>query len=183
VIASKQPVDILFGSFANFLRCKDREMTGDMTELVKQYKFDLASVEKQYVDMVQQYHDGKLPLLPVYDLRLGVYYNIDLFDKFGVPYPKDGTTWENLLDTARKLTREESGVTYRGFATASAGAGLAINQYSLGYTDPKTGKLAMINGSVILHRLFRCLLFRAITLQKKLWKADSNCSRKGLPLW
>ncbi|TMV43039.1 carbohydrate ABC transporter substrate-binding protein [Paenibacillus mesophilus] len=143
VIATKQPVDILFGSFANFLRFKDREMTGDMTELVKQNKFDLSSVEKQYVDMVQQYHDGKLPLLPVYDLRLGVYYNKDLFDKFGVPYPKDGTTWENLLDTARKLTREESGVTYRGFATASAGAGLAINQYSLGYTDPKTGKLAI----------------------------------------
>lgn len=143
VIASGQPVDILFGSFANFLRFKDREMTGDMTELVKRYNFDLASVEEQYVDLVQQYHDGKLPLLPVYDLRLGVYYNKDLFDKFGVSYPKDGATWEELLETAKKLTREEGGVNYRGFATGQAGAGLSINQSSLGYTDPKTGKLAI----------------------------------------
>jgi len=36
---------------------------------------------------------------------LVVYYNKDLFDKAGVPYPKDGWTWEEFRDTAKKLTK------------------------------------------------------------------------------
>jgi multiple sugar transport system substrate-binding protein len=143
-ILSKQPVDILFGSFANFVLYKDREMVGDMADLVKQHKFDLTTIEKPYMDLVQSSFDGKLPLLPVYDLRLGLYYNKDLFDKFGIPYPKDGATWEELLVTARQLTRSDGGIAYRGLVTAAAGGGLAINQYSLGYANPKTTDKAAI---------------------------------------
>lgn len=35
---------------------------------------------------------------------LVVYYNKDLFDQAGVPYPEDGWTWEEFRDTAMKLT-------------------------------------------------------------------------------
>lgn len=35
---------------------------------------------------------------------LAVYYNKKLFDAAGLPYPKDGWTWEEFLDTAQKLT-------------------------------------------------------------------------------
>lgn len=141
---SKQPVDVLFGSFASFLIYKDRELVADMTELVKQHQFDLSGIEQSYLDLVRRYFNDALPMLPVYDLRLGLYYNKDLFDKFGVAYPKDGVTWEETLATARQLTRVDSGVIYRGLAAASAGAGLAVNQYSLGYVDPKSNK-AVIN--------------------------------------
>jgi multiple sugar transport system substrate-binding protein len=144
-IVSKQPVDILFGSFANFVLYKDRDMVGDMNDLVKQHRFDLSTIEKPYIDLVHNSFDGKLPLLPVYDLRLGLYYNKDIFDKFGIPYPKDGVTWEDLLVTARQLTRVDSGITYRGLVTAAAGGGLAINQYSLGHVNPKTTDKAAIN--------------------------------------
>lgn len=144
VILSKQPIDIVFGSFAGFVLYKDRDLVGDMSDLVKQHKLDLATIEKPYIDLVHSYYDSKLPLLPVYDLRLGLYYNKDLFDKFGIPYPKDGSTWEELLGTARQLTRVDSGITYRGLVTAAAGGGLAINQYSLGYVNPKaTDKAAL----------------------------------------
>ncbi|MBX3467991.1 MAG: sugar ABC transporter substrate-binding protein [Planctomycetes bacterium] len=34
------------------------------------------------------------------------YYNKDLFDKWDVPYPKAGWTWEEFLETARRTTRE-----------------------------------------------------------------------------
>lgn len=143
-ILTKQPADILFGSFASFLLYKDRDMVGDMSDLVKQYKMDLGTIEKPYIDLVHHSFDGKLPLLPVYDLRLGLYYNKDVFDKFGIPYPKDGVTWEELLVTAKHLTRVDGGVTYRGLVTAAAGGGLAINQSSLGYVDPKKPDKAAI---------------------------------------
>jgi len=38
---------------------------------------------------------------------LAVYYNKDLFDKAGVPYPKDGWTWQDFQDMAVKLTSGE----------------------------------------------------------------------------
>jgi maltose-binding protein MalE len=33
-----------------------------------------------------------------------MYYNKDLFDKFGATYPKDGLTWNETMDLARKLS-------------------------------------------------------------------------------
>lgn len=36
---------------------------------------------------------------------LVVYYNKALFDKYGVAYPKDGWTWKEFEETAKKLTK------------------------------------------------------------------------------
>ncbi|MZQ86101.1 extracellular solute-binding protein [Paenibacillus sp. 5J-6] len=46
----------------------------------------------------------------IYDLPRGftplvVYYNKEVFDKSGVPYPKEGWTWNDFLETAKKLTK------------------------------------------------------------------------------
>ncbi|WP_158606670.1 ABC transporter substrate-binding protein [Paenibacillus ginsengarvi] len=148
ITMANQPIDILFGSFAGFMLYKDRDLVTDMSALVKQMNFDLAAIEKPYIDLVQRSYDNKLPLLPVYDLRLGLYYNKDLFDKFGIAYPKDGVTWEELLTTAKQLTRTDGGVAYRGLTTAAAGGGLAINQYSLGYMNAQaTDKAALYTDS------------------------------------
>ena len=40
---------------------------------------------------------------------LGVYYNMKLFDEYGVEYPEDGWTWNDLLDKAQALTQDEDG--------------------------------------------------------------------------
>ncbi len=36
-----------------------------------------------------------------------IYYNKDIFDAVGVPYPKDGWTWDEFYETAKKLTQGE----------------------------------------------------------------------------
>ncbi|MGM7721665.1 sugar ABC transporter substrate-binding protein [uncultured Metabacillus sp.] len=38
-----------------------------------------------------------------------IVYNKDMFDKAGVPYPQDGWTWDDYVETAKKLTIEENG--------------------------------------------------------------------------
>ncbi len=40
-----------------------------------------------------------------------MYYNRTLFDAAGVPYPRDGWTWDEFLDAARKLTIHPPGAT------------------------------------------------------------------------
>lgn len=45
-----------------------------------------------------------------------MYYNRSYFDKAGVPLPKDDWTWDDLIQTARALTRDIDGKPVSGFA-------------------------------------------------------------------
>ncbi len=40
---------------------------------------------------------------------LVLYYNIDLFDKYGIGYPNDNWTWDDFLNAAKKLTKDLDG--------------------------------------------------------------------------
>jgi multiple sugar transport system substrate-binding protein len=51
-------------------------------------------------------YEGKLYELPKDFSPMGVYYNKKIFDRYGVAYPKDGWTTEDLLDTALALTKD-----------------------------------------------------------------------------
>ncbi len=46
----------------------------------------------------------RLYALPADFTPMMVYYNRRLFDRAGVPYPRDGWTWAEFLDTCRRLT-------------------------------------------------------------------------------
>lgn len=53
--------------------------------------------------------NGSQYLLPKDFSPLAVYYNMKIFDQFGVPYPQDGWTMEQFLETAKALTRDTDG--------------------------------------------------------------------------
>jgi multiple sugar transport system substrate-binding protein len=52
---------------------------------------------------------GELMCLPQNLSSLVVYYNRDLFDAAGVPYPEAGWTWANFLAAAQALTKDIDG--------------------------------------------------------------------------
>jgi multiple sugar transport system substrate-binding protein len=66
-----------------------------------------------------------------------LYYNKDIFDKFGVSYPKDGMTWDEVYALAKQVTRTVDGVQYRGFDMDNAGY-IRNNPLSMNVIDPKT---------------------------------------------
>jgi ABC-type glycerol-3-phosphate transport system substrate-binding protein len=53
--------------------------------------------------------DGGWYSLDNWSFTLGVYYNRDLFDAAGLPYPDSAWTWETMLSMARRLTRDTDG--------------------------------------------------------------------------
>ena len=53
--------------------------------------------------------NGELMCLPQNLSSLVVYYNRDLFDAAGVPYPEAGWTWDEFLSAAKALTRDLDG--------------------------------------------------------------------------
>lgn len=52
---------------------------------------------------------GQLMCIPQNISSLAVYYNADLFEEAGVPFPADDWTWETFVETARALTRDVNG--------------------------------------------------------------------------
>lgn len=52
---------------------------------------------------------GEIMCLPQNISSLVVYYNQDLFDAAGVPYPPDHWTWDDFVNTAKALTRDLDG--------------------------------------------------------------------------
>ena len=52
---------------------------------------------------------GKRYALPGWCLTMWLYYNKKLLDEAGVPYPTPQTTWDDYVDMAKKLTKEENG--------------------------------------------------------------------------
>lgn len=52
---------------------------------------------------------GEIQGVPRDASNLVFFYNKDLFDQAGVPYPTADWTWEQFLETAKKLTRDENG--------------------------------------------------------------------------
>jgi multiple sugar transport system substrate-binding protein len=57
---------------------------------------------------------GRQLCLPQNVSSLAVYYNRDLFRRYGVPEPQPGWTWNDLVATAAALTRDASGAKVRG---------------------------------------------------------------------
>lgn len=90
---------------------------GDITDLVKKHKVDLNRFEPATLDTIKAIAGGaELYGLP-YSMQFNaLYYNKDLFNKFGVSYPKDGMTWDDAIELGKKLTRKEGDVQYRGLS-------------------------------------------------------------------
>lgn len=68
------------------------------------------------IDALKNFGDdsGKFYGLPFVRNNAVLYYNKDLFDKFGVDYPEDGMSWDEVIEISRKMTRTDEGVDYSG---------------------------------------------------------------------
>ncbi|TMV51367.1 carbohydrate ABC transporter substrate-binding protein [Paenibacillus mesophilus] len=135
LLANGTKFDIFFQSIGNFeAQAFPAGIQYDMTELIKSQKVDLSRLDQSVVDAVKQASGGKLYGLPIFTSNLVTYYNKTLFDKFGVPYIKDGITWTEMVETSKRLTRLESGMQYFGF-THSPAHTMRMNPLSIPNVD------------------------------------------------
>ncbi|MBD2865125.1 ABC transporter substrate-binding protein [Paenibacillus oceani] len=140
LIASGTTIDVLFSSVGHIhAHLIANNMQYDMTELIKKNNYDLNQLEPSTVELMKKIANGGMYGLPVTNTVSVLSYNKDLFDKFGVSYPKDGMTWDDTYELAKRMTRTEGGVNYRGLV-ASVEHIAQTNQFSAGYVDPKTDK-------------------------------------------
>jgi multiple sugar transport system substrate-binding protein len=80
----------------------DTGIVRDVTEDAKARGFDLARMWPALRDAATV--DGRQYSVPTNCSPSAIFYNKDVFDRLGVPYPKGDWTWEEFLATARRLT-------------------------------------------------------------------------------
>ncbi|CAG7619119.1 ABC transporter substrate-binding protein [Paenibacillus allorhizosphaerae] len=146
LIAAGQTIDIYYESVNFFNTVNTYQIGYDMTDLLKKHNVDVNAFEPTMIDYAKAMSGGKgIYGIPVWSQNVILFYNKDIFDKFGVSYPKNGMTWDELTETAKKLTRSEGGKQYLGFVGSPSHL-LRANQFSLTMLDPKTDK-ATINAN------------------------------------
>ncbi|WP_158606712.1 ABC transporter substrate-binding protein [Paenibacillus ginsengarvi] len=142
LIAAGQAIDIVWESVGLFPQGPMQYgLQYDMTELMKLRGVDTSRIEPTLLDAMKVMSGGgKMYALPVLNNTVMLYYNKDIFDKFGVTYPKDGMTWDDVLDLNTRLSRTDGSVQYAGLGL---GHFFTTNSLSLPFVDPQTQKPAI----------------------------------------
>lgn len=144
LISSNVPIDILDSNTVTIYDSSRMKLAEDLTPYMKRFSVNLSALDERILEAVNKtyYFEGKLLALPITVGVASLHYNKDLFDKFGVPYPKDGMTWEEVREIAKKMTRKEGGVQYRGIEL-HLDSTMVRNQLSLPVVDQKTKQAAV----------------------------------------
>ncbi|MCC2685195.1 MAG: extracellular solute-binding protein family 1 [Paenibacillaceae bacterium] len=145
LISAGQVPDVILNRAVSIPDLVETHIAEDLDPWVKKYNTDLNRFESGLVDYSKKYSDGKFVSMPYLRVPFVLYYNKDIFDKFGVPYPKDGMTWEQATQLAARVSRTDGGVEYHGIGINTVV--ISNNQLALTYVDPKTNKATINNAS------------------------------------
>lgn len=154
LVAANDIPDIIADGLTNFIPIIALDVPLDMDPLVKKYNFDLKKIEPTIISDVRSYSEkGELLFWPQKSYLWALHYNKDIFDKFGVDYPKDGSTWEELIEISKNLSRTYEGVNYRGLSPGS-NLNRLQTQMSLPFVDLKT-QLSIVGNHEGWKKLFQ----------------------------
>jgi multiple sugar transport system substrate-binding protein len=120
------------------------DLYSDLTPLIKKYNFDLNRLDPIILETLKTYSPGRIDFIPESVTTMIMLYNKDIFDKFGVSYPKDNMSWDDALALAAKVSRTEGDKTYYGF-NQDKFFGINNNQLSLSFVDGKTNQASVAN--------------------------------------
>jgi multiple sugar transport system substrate-binding protein len=159
--------DMFFISTTQFGDYWDAHVLQDLTELMKKHRFDLDKYNSDVMDAIRLWDEqAHVYALPHSMNFSALYYNKDIFDKFGVSYPPDGMLWEDAVKLSNKITRTADGTAYVGLDFQPPGV---AGQLVLPLVDPKTNKAMLeLDG------------YKKIAqLAKDLYKSPEYDKRKG----
>jgi multiple sugar transport system substrate-binding protein len=139
MITAGEVPDIVISDIGTAPAIADLGFNYDMTPMIKKYDVDLSKHDQATLSYVKTFSStGGITLLPYSTNFIGLFYNKDIFDKFGVNYPKDGVTFKEIVDLAKRLTRKDGDTQYIGYDHNSIH--FLAGGITRDYFDPKTGK-------------------------------------------
>lgn len=139
-IEEQQP-DILMLSAEKLKTMAEDGELYDLEPVMAQDKFDTETLLSGLVDYLKEYGGGKLYGMAPTFYSQAVFYNKDLFDEYGVPYPTDRMSWTDLLQLAQRFPTDGSDEE----RVYGLKAGYNSDLYDLGSSIGQTLELKMFN--------------------------------------
>ncbi|WP_314587597.1 extracellular solute-binding protein [Paenibacillus terrigena] len=118
-----------------------------LDDLAKSHNFDINTLNPGIVSNIRSLDsEGRLIGIPDGTGYMSLFYNKEIFDLFGEPYPTEKMTWDQAFDLAKKMTGQRNGVSYLGlelggWGNVGDGAGVALRELAVNKTDPDTGEV------------------------------------------
>jgi multiple sugar transport system substrate-binding protein len=144
-VATNSLTDVLYIGAEDISTYEAMHAIVDLNPLVKKYNYDLNRLEPDMIEAIKKYggSNGALYAIPFIGSGAALYYNKDLFNKFGVSYPKDGMIWDEVIELADKMGRKSDDPQLKFLDPGK----VTKFSSSLGatYIDPKTNKAALVN--------------------------------------
>ncbi|CAG7610778.1 hypothetical protein PAESOLCIP111_01286 [Paenibacillus solanacearum] len=138
LIAAGNIPDLIYGGPPQSDRV-DKQIPLDLREHFKKHDIDISKINPNIMDSIKQLGDkGEIYGLPFTQNAFALWYNKGIFDKFGVPYPTDGMTWDQATELARKVSRVEDGVNYLGLYVTHGGITTFASPLSIPMVDKNT---------------------------------------------
>ncbi|MGG4555542.1 ABC transporter substrate-binding protein [Paenibacillus humicus] len=104
-IEREQP-DVLMLDSRQFEQLSPSGKLLELEPLIQRDQYDVDSIFPNLVELLKEKGEGRLyGLTPVFQGSV-LYYNADLFTRYGVEFPHDGMTWQEVIDTARRFPVE-----------------------------------------------------------------------------
>ena len=90
----------------------ENDLLLDLTDYIS--KDSSVDLSKYYEGVKNLYtrNDGKVFALPKDHDTIALLYNKAIFDKYGVKYPTDAWTWDDMYEAAKKITEDSKGDVY-----------------------------------------------------------------------
>lgn len=102
----KEQPDVLMLDSSNYETFVNDGQLMELDPLISEDKYATDTIYPGLIDMLKEKGGGKLYGLAPSFYGNALFYNADLFAKYGIEVPQDGITWQGVLDLARRFPTE-----------------------------------------------------------------------------
>ncbi|MNW46190.1 putative ABC transporter substrate-binding protein YesO [compost metagenome] len=106
-VADREKPDVMVVSRGQYEQFIEEGQLSDIDILLSDNRFNVEGIVPGMLNYLREVGRGKLYGIPAQFTSKGLYYNKDLFDKYGIPYPEDQMTWEEVLQLAERFPSED----------------------------------------------------------------------------
>jgi len=108
MLGEQQP-DVLHLTEDQYAALAEKGLLYDLDAAIKQDEFDLDSFYPAVVELLKARGGGKLYGLSPSFSSQALYFNKGMFDQYNIPYPRDGMSWEEVLQLAARFPAQKDG--------------------------------------------------------------------------
>lgn len=127
----------------------------ELTEPIRKSKVDMNGYQPTLVDTIQKFspNGDQIYALPYKSYASVLNYNKDVFDKFGVSYPKDGMSYEEAIQLGKTMARTDGETQFIGFFPGNYS--FLYSYFNKGFIDLNNKKATVNNPE--MERVFKLL--------------------------